>query len=94
MARHLREFELQCLSDLAGIIPFEERWKPLYVSWLKRENDDYIDFRIVRMWAKKVLKRKDFIDINSVLYRYTAHFPEAIRSSVIFSIKHRHSEMF
>ena len=83
----MRLFELLCLTDLAGLIPFEE-WKSLYKSWIRREYDE--DFTTVRLWAKKVLHKKDYIDINSVLYSHTAHFPRNIQSNIIYSIRNRH----
>ena len=85
----MRMFELLCLTDLAGLIPFDDKWKLLYVSWLKRENDEYIDFTTVRLWAKKVLHKKDYLDINSVLYSHTAHFPRNIQNDIILSIRNR-----
>ena len=89
MAQQLRLFELLCLTDLAGLISFDDKWKPLYVSWLKRENDEYIDFKIICLWVKKALKRRDFIDVNSVLYKNTEHFPKSVQTSIIYSIQNK-----
>ena len=85
----MREFELLCLGDLAGLIPFED-WNVLYKSWVKREYDQHLDFETVRKWAKKTLHRRDYIDINSILYTHTAHFPRNVQTDIVFSIRNRH----
>lgn len=90
MAQQMRKFELLCLGDLAGIIPFEAEWKPLYKSWIRREHDPYLDFKTVRIWAKKALHKKDYLDINSILYRNTAHFPKDVQTNIIYSVRNRH----
>ena len=89
MAAHFREFELMCLSDLAGILDYEVVWKPLYRTWLNEEYHDLINYDLIKIWVKNVVQKKHFMDINSVLYGNTDHFPTHIQKNIIYTIKNK-----
>jgi len=87
MASQYREFELMCLSDLAGIIDYEVVWKPLYRTWLKGEFYDLLNYDLIKTWARHILEKKHFMDINSILYKNTSIFPRHIQKNIIYTIK-------
>ena len=87
MAVQFREFELMCLSDLARTLNYDDKWKPLYKTWLKKEYSEIINYDIVKIWVRNVLERKHFLDIDSVLYTNTNHFPKNIQKDIIYTIK-------
>lgn len=89
MHTYLREFEMQCLSDLANHLNFQREWLPLYKIWVKHELSMSINMEIYKAWVKDihVIKNKFYFQDAHVLLKSCAHYPQDVKNVIKFGLK-------
>ena len=89
MHTYLREFEMQCLSELANHMDFQRDWLPLYKIWVKNEFSMSITMDIYKAWVKNihVIKNKFYFRDPHVLLKTCTHYPEDAKNEIKFGLK-------
>lgn len=90
MTNLLRQFELDCLTQLVPFIDIEKEWIPLYREWLQKEHLEYLNLTITRQWMNHINKITGFTaeeNISNAIYKIIEEYPEHTKNDIIFGIK-------
>ena len=90
MTNLLRQFELDCLTQLIPFIDIEKEWIPLYREWLQKEHLEYLNLSITRQWMNHINKITGFTaeeNISNAIYKIIEEYPEHTKNDIIFGIK-------
>jgi hypothetical protein len=89
MTHLLREFEFNCLLDLIPHIPIQQKWVPLYKSWIQNEFSEDVNIHVTKIWIENIhqIKQKIYIDGYWLLSKYTKNYPNDIQEQIKHALR-------